>query len=130
MLSNLIFSLFVLFNLLTISANSLISYQISPFISSGRARWSLGESRNRTYNVSTIVINNKYLELITTFNATKQGYFNWDYDIALLKLNSSVTNEVEVIALPSGSLNVSNAPSLRCTAAGMCIQHRHQILIG
>jgi len=84
----------------------------------GRARRALEENRNGTYYVSKIIINKKYLELIGTFNATKQGYFNWDYDIALLKLNSSAASDVQVIDLPSRSLNISDAPSFRCTAAG------------
>ena len=93
--------------------------KLRAFYILGRAKRSLEENRDRTYNVSKIIIHVKYLELMANYNATNQEYFNWDYDIALLKLNSPATNDVTLIELPSGSLNVSNEPSLHCTAAGM-----------
>ena len=56
--------------------------------------------------------------MIANFNATNQEYFNWDYDIALLKLNSSATKEVEIVKLPSHSFEVSETGSMNCKAAG------------
>ena len=60
----------------------------------------------------------KFLDLIANFNVTKEGYFNWDYDIALIQLNISPNEEVEVIDLPPPSYNVSEVGTATCKAAG------------
>ena len=59
-----------------------------------------------------------FLDLIANFNVTKEGYFNWDYDIALIQLNISSNEEVEVIDLPPPSYNVSEVGTVKCKAAG------------
>lgn len=61
----------------------------------------------------------KFLELISSPNETSEDYFNWDYDIALIQLNTSSSEQVDVVDLPSSLYNVSEVGKIKCKAAGM-----------
>ena len=56
---------------------------------------------------------------VNSDNTTSQGHFNWDYDIALLKLNDFVQHDVvELAKLPEKSLEISELSNVKCKAAG------------
>ena len=71
-----------------------------------------------TYNVSKIIVHGKFLDLLSNFDDMDQESFSWDFNIALIQLNVSLSKEVEVIDLPPSSYNVSEVDTVKCKAAG------------
>ncbi|XP_065069293.1 chymotrypsin-like elastase family member 1 isoform X2 [Rhopilema esculentum] len=101
-------------------------HKYPEFLSVTVGRTKRGQHSEHTYKVKKIVVYKDYFA-INSDNATSQDYFNWDYDIALLKLNDSVQHDfVELAKLPEKSLEISELSNVQCKAAGWGSQRQLQ----
>eukprot|EP00794_Sanderia_malayensis_P008281 gene8281-9165_t len=76
----------------------------------------------RKYIVDKVILHERYLE-INSINAT---HFNWDYDIALLRLTRDVQHPSTVIGLAHLNSSVSDISGITCKSAGWGRQKEFQ----
>jgi len=76
------------------------------------------DDMTRTYKVNAIKAHSDYFVVNSNINVSTAVFFNWDYDIALLRLEKPVEPCVTTASVPGKDFSATKMQGMQCKSAG------------